>query len=69
MKKLSLTLGRETLLIIYKSFARPNLSYACCADITEVFKTKLDMLQYGAGAFKGTSCDRLYEELLFRISC
>ena len=71
MKKLSLTLSRNSLLAIYKTFVRPILDYA---DIiydkppTESFKDKLEMVQYSAalvitGAFKGTSLDRIYREL------
>ena len=71
MKKLSLTLSRNSLLAICKTFVRPILDYA---DIiydkppTESFKDKLEMVQYSAalvitGAFKGTSLDRIYREL------
>ena len=71
MKKLSSTLSRKTLLTIYKSFVRPNLDYADIIydkPLNEDFKNKLEMVQYRAalvitGAFKGTSRDRLYEEL------
>ena len=71
MKKLSLTLSRNSLLTIYKTFVRPILDYA---DIiydkprTESFKDKLEMVQYNAalviaGAIKGTARDRIYREL------
>ena len=71
MKKLSSTLSRKTLLTIYKSFVRPNLDYAGIIydkPLNEAFKNKLEMVQHRAvlvstGAFKGTSLDRLYEEL------
>ena len=71
MKKLSLTLPRNSLLTIYKTFVRPILEYA---DIiydkphTESFKDKLETVQYNAavvitGAIKGTLRDRIYREL------
>ena len=71
MKKLSLFLSRKTLLTIHKSFVRPNLD---CADIIydkpldESVKAKIEMIQYRAalvitGAIKGTSRDRLYQEI------
>ena len=71
MKKLSLFLSLKTLLTIYKSFFRPDLDYA---DIiydklfNESFKTKIEIIQYRAalvitGAIKGTSRDRLYQEI------
>ena len=71
MKKLSSTLSRKTLLTIYKSFVRPNLDYADIIydkPLKEAFKNKLEMVQHRAalvitGAFKGTSRNRLYEEL------
>ena len=69
MKKLSLTLSRNSLLTIYKTFVRPILDYADNdKPLTESFKDKLEMVQYNAalvitGAFKGTSRDRIYREL------
>ena len=71
MKKLSLTLSRNSLLTIYKTFVRPILDYADIIydkPLTESFKDKLEMVQYNAalvitGAFKGTSRDRIYREL------
>ena len=71
MKKLSSTLSRKTLLTIYKSFVRTNLDYADIIydkPLNEAFQNKFEMVQYRAalvitGAFKGTSRDRLYEEL------
>ena len=70
-KKLSLILSRKSLLAIYKSFVRSNLYHA---DIiydkpsNESIKRKIEMVQYNAalmitGAFKGTSRDRIYQEL------
>ena len=71
MKKLSLFLLRKNLLTIYKSFVRPNLDYADIIydkPFNESFKTKIEMIQYRAalvitGAIKGTSRDRLYQEI------
>ena len=71
MKKLSLTLSRNSLLTIYKTFVRPILDYADIIydkPLTESFKDKLEMVQYNAalvitGAFKGTSPDCIYREL------
>ena len=71
MKKLSLTLSRNSLLIIYKTFVRPILDYTNIIydkPLTESFKYKLEMVQYNAalvitGAIKGTSRDRIYREL------
>ena len=69
MKKLSLTLSRNSLLTIYKTFVRPILDYADNdKPLTESFKDKLEMVQYNAAlvitsAFKGTSRDRIYREL------
>ena len=71
VKRLSLILSRKNSLTIYKSFVRPNLD---CADIrydkpfNESLKRKIEMVQYKAalviiGAIKGTSRDRLYQEL------
>ena len=70
MKKLSLTLSRNSFFTIYKTFVRPFLDFA---DIiydkppTESFKDKLEMVQYNAtlvitSAFKSTSRDRIYRE-------
>ena len=71
MKKLSLFLSRKTLLTAYKSFVRPNLDYADIIydkSFNKSFKTKREMVQYRAalvitGAIKGTSRDRLYQEI------
>ena len=69
MKKLSLTLSRKCSLTIYKSFVRPNLDYAdkiYNKPLNESFKKKTEMVQYNvaliiAGAFKGTSRDKIYQ--------
>ena len=70
-KILSLILSKKSLLTIHKSIVRPNLDYAdIIYDKTfhESFKEKIKMVQYKAalvitGAIKGTSGDRLYQEL------
>ena len=64
-------LSRKSLLTIYKSFVRPNLDYTDIIydkPFNESFKRKIEMVQYKAaltitGAIKGTSRDRLYQEL------
>ena len=71
MKRLSINPPRNALLTIYKSFIRPHLDYG---DIVydnpnnENFYNKLEKVQYGAflamiGVIKGTSRERLYNEL------
>ena len=71
MKKLSTSVSRQSLLTIYKSFVRPILDYG---DIIYdkphkgSFIEKIERVQYNAclvitGAFKGTSRERLYQEL------
>ena len=71
MKKLSTSVSRQSLLTIYKLFVRPNLGYG---DIIYdkphkgSFIEKIERVEYSAclvitGAFKGTSRERLYEEL------
>ena len=74
MKKLYLTLSRNSLLTIYKTFVRSILDYADIIydkPLTESFKDKLEMVQYNAalvitGAIKGTSHDRIYRELVLQ---
>ena len=76
MKKFSLTLSRNSLLTIYKTFVRPILDYADIINdkhFTESFKDKLEMVQYNAalvftGAIKDTSGDLIYRER-FRTPC
>ena len=71
MKKLYIILSRKNLLTIYKSFVRPNLDYADIIydkPFNESLKRKIEMVQYNAaliitGAFKGTSRDKIYQEL------
>ena len=51
MKKLFLTLSRNSLLTIYKTFVRPILNYAEIIydnPFTESFEDKLEMVQYNA---------------------
>ena len=71
MKRFSFILSRKSLLTINKSFVRTNLDYADIIydkPFNESFKRKIEMVQYKAalvitGAIKGTSRDRLYQEL------
>ena len=71
IKRLRQFLPRKTLLCIYKSYVRPHLDYA---DIiydqphNDKFCSKIEAVQYNAaltitGAIRGTSRDRLYQEL------
>ena len=71
MKRLSINLPCNALLTIYKSFIRPHLDYV---DIlydnpnNEHFQSKVEKVQYRTclaitGAIKGTSRERLYNEL------
>ena len=61
-EKTSSILSRKSLLTIYKFFVRPNLDYAIIYEkaFNESFKRKIEMV---SGAIKGTSHDRLYQEL------
>ena len=71
LRKLQNTLPRPSLLTIYKSFIRPHLDYgdiiydqACNAS----FQQKVESIQYNSalaitGAIRGTSKDKLFEEL------
>ena len=71
MKKLSTSVSRRSLLTIYKSLVRPILDYGgIIYDKTHKgsFIEKIERVQYNAslvitGAFKGTSRERLYQEL------
>ena len=71
MKIFSLIFSRKSLLTIYKSFVRPNLDYADIIydkPLNESLKRNIEMVQYNAafiitGAFKGTSHDKIYQEL------
>ena len=71
IRRLSVTLPRNSLLTVYKTFVRPHLVYG---DIlydkpnNENFQNKLEKVQYRAclaitGAIQGTSRTRLYDEL------
>ena len=71
IRRLSVTVPRNALLTIYKSFIRPHLDYG---DIlydkpeNENFQNKLEKVQYRAclaitGAIQGTSRQKLYDEL------
>ena len=69
IKKLSLTLSRNSLFTIYKTTVGPILDYIDYdKPLTESFKDRLEMVQYNAalvitGAVKGTSHDHIYREL------
>ena len=73
IKKLQSELSRKTLMNIYKSFVRPHLDYGnIIYDKPNVgsFINKLESVQYNAGlaitgAIRGTSKERLYQELGF----
>ena len=69
MKKISLTLSRNSLLTIYKTFVMPILDHADIIydkPLTESFKDKLEMVQYNAALIiTGSSYDRIYRELPF----
>ena len=71
INRLRLFLPRDSLVTIYKSFARPHLDYG---DIiydypgNSTFSEKLESIQYNAclaitGCFRGTSREKLYDEL------
>ena len=71
IKHFSKTLPRKSLLTLYTSFARPHLDYA---DViydkphNETFCSTLESIQYNAalaitGAIRGTSKERIYQEL------
>ena len=71
IRKLNKTLPQNSLITMYKSFARPHLDYV---DIIydqpnkESFNQKTERIQYSAalaitGAIKGTYQSRLYNEL------
>ena len=73
LRKLNLTFPCSPLLIIYKSFIRPHLDYG---DIVydqpknSSLSEKIESLQYNAalaitGAIKGSSKEKLYQELGF----
>ena len=77
LKRLSLMLSRNQLLTIYKTFVTSHLDYA---DIiydklfNDSFKEKLEKVQCSAtliitGAIKGTSRERLYQELGLESLC
>ena len=73
IKKLNHIVPRSSLLTIYKSFVRPHLDYGDVVydqTFNESFHSKLEKLQYSAalaitGAIRGSSRDKLYQELGF----
>ena len=68
LRKLQAILPRTSLLIIYKSFIRPDLDYSDVVydqPSNDAFSNKLETVQYNAalaitGAIKDTSCEKLY---------
>ena len=73
LRKLQMILSRRSLVAIYKSFIRPHLDYG---DIifdqafNKSFHNNLESIQYDAslaitGARRGTSKEKLYQELGF----
>ena len=70
-RKLQSILPRPSLLTFYKSFTRPHLDYGDVVydqPSNDAFSNKLETVQYNAalaitGAIKGTSCEKLYQEL------
>ena len=76
MRKLNLLLPRSSLLTVYKCFIRPHLDYG---DIIydqlnlSSLTNKIESVQYNAalaitGAIRGTSKEKLYQELGFESS-
>ena len=71
IRRLSIRLPRNALLIIYKSFVRPHFDYGDILYIkpnNENFQNKLEKVQYRAclaltGPTEGTSRTKLYHEL------
>ena len=71
LRKLQSILPRTFLLTIYKSFIIPHSDYSNVVydqPSNYVFSNKLETVQYNApleitGAIKGTSCEKLYQEL------
>ena len=73
MRKLRTILPRPNLLTIYKAFIRPHLDYGDSIydqAYNDSFHQKLESIQYNAalaitGAIRGTSTEKLYQELGF----
>ena len=71
LRKLQTILPRPTLLTIYKAFIRPHLDYGDTIHdqaYNDSFHQKLESIQYNAalamtGAIRGTSSEKLYQEL------
>lgn len=70
-QKTFLTPSRKSLSTIYRSFFKSNLDFADMIygkSFYQSFKEKIEMVEYKAalviiGTIKGTSSDRLYQEL------
>ena len=75
LRKLQSILPREPLITIYKSFARLHLDYGDVIyyqHYNNSFHQKLESIQYNAvlavtGAIRGSSKEKLYQELNFAI--
>ena len=73
MRNLNLLLPRSSLLTIYKCFIRPHLDYGdviCDQPTLSSLANKVESVQYNAavaitGAMRGTSKEKLYQELGF----
>ena len=71
LRKFQGILPRTSLIIIYKSFARPHLDYGDIIyyqTFNESFHQRTESIQYNAaiaitGAIRGTSSEKLYQEL------
>ena len=68
IKRLSVSVPRKALLIIYKSFIRPHLDYGDILWRNQDFQNKLEKVQYKAclaitGAIQGTSRQKIYDDL------
>ena len=71
LRKFQPAFPRKSLVTIYKSFIRPNLDYGDVIydrDYNESFHQNLESLQYSAaisitGAIRGTSSEKLFQEL------
>lgn len=66
MRRLSVNLPQSALLAIHKSFIRPHLDYGDTNN--KNFQNEIKKLQYKAcleitGAMRGTSREKLYEQL------
>ena len=74
LRKFQQVLPRPSLITIYKAFIRPHLDYGDVIfdqAFNNSFHQRLESIQYNAalaitGAIRGTSMEKLYQELGFR---